>query len=133
MLACALRSWFDHDTDCESTLWRALRDPVIVAAVTAIRHDPSYPWTATTPARKASVSRTTLNRRFEMATGEGPGAYLTQWRMNLAARRRRDTDDPIERIAADSGYNSVYAFHRAFRCEMSVPPARFRRAARTTA
>ncbi|MET0493320.1 MAG: AraC family transcriptional regulator [Actinoplanes sp.] len=132
LLANALRSWANGETDCESSLWRALRDPVVVSAVAAIHRDPSYAWTADALAKEAAVSRTTLNRRFETATGEGPATYLTRWRMNLAARRLRDSDDSIESIATESGYTSVYAFSRAFRREMSAPPAQFRRHSRLT-
>jgi AraC-like DNA-binding protein len=38
-----------------------------------------------------------------MATGETPGTYLTRWRMDLAARRLRDTDDSLEAVAHSVG------------------------------
>jgi hypothetical protein len=56
-------------------------------------------------------------------TGESPSAYLTRWRMDLAARRLRDTDDSLEAIAQSVGYTSVYAFSRAFHRIRSPPPA----------
>ncbi|WP_328458028.1 AraC family transcriptional regulator [Amycolatopsis sp. NBC_00438] len=132
LLACALRSWANGETDCESSLWRTLRDPAVVSAVAAIHRDPSHAWTAATLAKEAAVSRTTLNRRFEAATGDGPATYLTRWRMHLAARRLRDSDDTVEHIAAESGYTSVAAFSRAFRRELNTPPAQFRRDSRVT-
>jgi len=55
-----------------------------------------------------------------------PGAYLTRWRMDLAARRLRDTGDSLDAIAASVGYSSGYAFSRAFRCARSQPPGQFR-------
>ena len=63
--------------------------------------------------------------------GETPGAYLTRWRMDLAARRLRDTDDTLEAIARSVGYTSVYAFSRAFSRARSHPPGRYRSAARS--
>ena len=50
--------------------------------------------------------------------------------MDLAARRLRDTDDGLQKIAADVGYTSVYAFSRAFSRERSLPPGRYRTVAR---
>jgi AraC-like DNA-binding protein len=49
--------------------------------------------------------------------------------MDLAARRLRDTTDPVEAIARDVGYTSEYAFNRAFRRHRGQPPGRYRRAA----
>ena len=80
-------------------------------------------------AREAAVSRATLARRFPAVLGEAPAAYLTRWRMDLAARRLRDSDDSSSRSPA-VGYTSVYAFSRAFRRARGVPPGRFRAAAR---
>lgn len=71
-------------------------------------------WTIGTLAAHVGVSRATLARRFATNVGDSPAGYLTRWRMDLAARRLRDTDDPISVIAASVGYTSEYAFSRAF-------------------
>ena len=47
--------------------------------------------------------------------------------MQLASLRLRESDDSIARIAADVGYDSEAAFHRAFKRELGVPPATWRR------
>ena len=64
-------------------------------------------------------------------TGESPGAYLTRWRMDLAARQLRDTNDGLDAIAASVGYSSGYAFSRGFaghgRSPRAVPHRRPRR------
>ncbi|MCT2591587.1 helix-turn-helix transcriptional regulator [Streptomyces sp. N2-109] len=91
------------------------------------------PWTTETLAAALAVSRSTFTRRFQDATGKSPGAYLTQWRMDLAARQLRDTDAKIETIARSVGYTSVYAFNRAFSRTRFLPPARFRLGSRQSA
>ena len=103
-----------------------LNDDIAETAVTRIHEDPARSWTAVTLAREAGVSRATLMRRFTGATGESPGAYLTRWRMDLAARQLRDTDDSLDEIARSVGYTSVYAFSRAFSRLRSQPPGRYR-------
>jgi AraC-like DNA-binding protein len=55
--------------------------------------------------------------------------YLTLWRMQLAAKRLRETSAPIARIAADVGYEAEAAFNRAFKREFGIPPAAWRRRA----
>ncbi|MFE3460152.1 helix-turn-helix transcriptional regulator [Nocardiopsis aegyptia] len=81
-------------------------------------------------AAEPAVSRATLSRRFLTAAGQAPGAYLTQWRMDLAARRLRDTDDSLEAVAHAVGYTSAHAFNRAFSRARGQSPGRFRTAAR---
>ena len=66
-------------------------------------------------------------------TGESPGAYLTRWRMDRAARRLGDTNDSLETIAQSVGYTSVYAFSRAFGRIRSQPPGQYRSRSRTVA
>ena len=69
-------------------------------------------------------------RRFSEAVGEPPLAYLTRWRMQLAAHRLRATTHPVESIAHSVGYRSEYAFNRAFARHRGQPPGRYRRTAR---
>lgn len=131
LLVQILRAWVAAQPEAALPSWLSgLRDPVVRAAVSEIHADPAQPWTTATLASAVAVSRATLARRFAAAVGESPGAYLTRWRMDLAAQRLRDTDDPIDAIASGVGYTSVYAFSRAFRRSRSVPPGRFRALAR---
>ena len=72
------------------------------------------------------VSSATLARRFTAKVGETPAAYLTRWRMDLAAQRLRDTDDTVGAIARSLGYTSEYAFNRAFARHRGTAPGRYR-------
>jgi AraC-like DNA-binding protein len=81
------------------------------------------------------VSRATLARRFPAQVGCTPAAYLTRWRMDLAAVRLRDTDDTDDTvgvIARSLGYTSEYAFHRAFTRHRDLSPGRYRTRSRAT-
>ena len=114
LLVQVLRAWLDRAPEQEPSWLGVLSDDIVGAAVTRLHEDPARPWTTGTLARETGVSRATLARRFTATTGESPGAYLTRWRMDLAARRLRDTEDSLEVIARAVGYTSVYAFSRAF-------------------
>jgi transcriptional regulator GlxA family with amidase domain len=83
------------------------------AATPTVR--PEHPWTTETLAAAKSVSRATLSRHLRSALGQTPGAYVKQWRMDLASVRLRDTDEPVEPISGVVGYGSPHAFSRAFR------------------
>ncbi len=73
------------------------------------------------------ISRATLARRFTESVGEPPLAYLSRWRMQLAAQRLKHTSETVETIARDVGYTSEYAFNRAFARHRGQPPGRYRR------
>ncbi|MEW2162606.1 AraC family transcriptional regulator [Streptomyces sp. NPDC007084] len=133
LLVQALRNWLEQDVDSSASPLNALRDPVVSAAMAMIGADPGRAWTTTELARGTAVSRATLARRFPAVLGETPAAYLTRRRLDLAARRLRDTDDTLEQIAQDVGYTSVYAFSRAFSRARGVPPGRFRAMSRVGA
>ncbi|MEU6733431.1 AraC family transcriptional regulator [Streptomyces physcomitrii] len=133
LLVQALRDWLERDDGGSASPLHALRDPVVSTAMAMIDAEPGRAWTTTELARVTAVSRATLARRFPATLGETPAAYLTRRRLDLSARRLRDTDDPLEKIARDVGYTSVYAFSRAFRRQRGVPPGRFRSTSRTVA
>jgi transcriptional regulator GlxA family with amidase domain len=58
-------------------------------------------------------------------------AYLTGWRLRLAAQALASTSKGVADIAADVGYESEAAFNRAFKRAFGLPPARYRRERRS--
>lgn len=128
LLIAAIRRWAEEQPERAAPSWlTALHDPLI-GHVLALLHDrPADPWTLEKLAREVHVSRATLARRFTEAVGEPPLAYLSSWRMNLAAQRLKHTTETVESIAHDVGYTSEYAFNRAFARHRGQPPGRYRR------
>jgi transcriptional regulator GlxA family with amidase domain len=88
---------------------------------------PAHAWTLDELAHKAGLSRSTLTDRFARYLGQGQIAYLTDWRLELAAESLRTTSRSVLQIAGEVGYDSEAAFNRAFRRRFSTPPARYRR------
>jgi AraC-like DNA-binding protein len=122
-----LRAWLAvHDTPGPSWL-AALGDIQIGTALARLHAQPDRPWTIESLAAEVAMSRAAFARRFTRLVGEAPLAYLTGWRLNLAARRLRDTDDPIAAVAGQVGYGSEYSFSRAFTRHHGQPPGRYRR------
>ena len=100
LLIQLIRAWLRAGADRQSPSWlRALGDPVVAAALNAMHADPARHWTVDSLAAEVAVSRATLARRFPALVGDTPAAYLTRWRMDLAARRLRDSDQPLDAIA----------------------------------
>ncbi|MFH8370446.1 AraC family transcriptional regulator [Streptomyces sp. NPDC018031] len=119
-----LRSWMAQG---EAGAWSAvLGDPVAAAALRVLHSDPSAPWTTGRLAAEVGVSRPTLARRFSTLVGRPPMAYLTWWRLTLAATLLRDTPDPLATIARQVGYGTPYALSHAFSREFGTSPGRYR-------
>ncbi len=131
LLVQLLRAWrTEKPAETRGTWLGVLGDPLISVALAKIHEAPAKPWTTDLLAAELATSRSTLTRRFRETTGRTPGDYLTQWRMDLAAVRLRDTDDTVDTIARSVGYTSVYAFSRAFRRARSQAPGQYRTSTR---
>jgi AraC-like DNA-binding protein len=128
LLIQVLRTWLDTaSAPGRAASWlSALTDPIAGPALAVLHTQPGHDWTIPSLAAAIGVSRATLARRFPAQVGCTPAAYLTRWRMDLAAVRLRDGDDTVGVIARSLGYTSEYAFNRAFRRDRHIPPGRYR-------
>jgi AraC-like DNA-binding protein len=59
--------------------------------------------------------------------GQPPMQYLTNWRMQLASSRLRDTSAKLMEVAQDVGYESEAAFSRAFKRISGLSPGAWRK------
>ncbi|WP_327352528.1 AraC family transcriptional regulator [Streptomyces sp. NBC_01304] len=126
MLISSLRAWFSRP-DAEAPSWyRALGDPVVGQVLRLIQDDPAHSWTVAGLAEKAGVSRAALARNFTELVGEPPMAYLTGWRLALAADLLRDTEQTLASIARQVGYGSAFALSVAFKRVYGISPTEHR-------
>ena len=126
LLVYLLRAWFAGHHD-DAGWGRALSDPVIGTALSLIHADPGRTWTLDTLAGATGAPRATLTRRFAALTGQSPMAYLAAWRMSLAARGLRDGDATVRQLARELGYDSEFAFARAFKRATGSAPGQYRK------
>lgn len=105
----------------------AARDPVVGQALSLLHKEPDQAWTILNLARSVGLSRTRLAERFRHFLGESPIAYLTHWRLKLAAEMLQTGEESIAQVAVRVGYSSEASFNRAFKREFACPPAQFRR------
>jgi len=122
-----LRSWLDTSADAAPSSWLTGVRDAVARALGLLDSEPERAWTVDELAGAVHVSRSTLVRRFHDLVGEPPGAYLTRWRMELAARLLRVSEQPVGRISELVGYTSEFAFSRAFSKHRREPPGRYRK------
>src|SRR4051794_7528432 len=84
-LVSALRTWAARPDAGAPGWYLAAGDPVVGPALRLLHDGPAEPWTVGSLAAAVGVSRATLARRFTDLVGEPPMAYLTGWRLALAA------------------------------------------------
>jgi AraC-like DNA-binding protein len=111
----------------QQTGWLAgTRDPIVGKSLGLLHSRVAHPWTIADLADQVGISRSALVERFTRYLAEPPMAYLTRWRLQLAARSLERTSRGVADIAADVGYESEAAFNRAFKREFGQPPGRYR-------
>jgi AraC-like DNA-binding protein len=102
------------------------RDPIVRKSLGLLHSRVAHPWTIAGLADEVGISRSALVERFTKYLSEPPMAYLTRWRLQMAARLLESTSRGVAEIAADVGYESEAAFNRAFKREFGQPPGRYR-------
>ncbi len=108
--------------------WLAgLNDRFVGRALALIHGRPDEAWTVEKLGRQVGLSRSALAERFAQVMGEPIFAFLTRWRLQLAAETLLTTDRAINAIAKEAGYESAGAFSAAFKRAFRRPPTAWRR------
>jgi AraC-like DNA-binding protein len=126
LLVFVVRAWLAAQPEGAGGWLGALRDPAIGRALSLIHEAPEREWTVEGLAKHVGQSRAAFARKFVELVGEPPLAYVTRWRINLAASFLRTTDDTAESISERVGYASPAAFGKAFRRTMRSSPGVYR-------
>jgi len=130
LLIAVLRAWFARP-DADTPGWyRASSDPVVGRALRLMHHNPAHPWTVAELAHETGVSRAALARRFHDLVGEPPMAFLTNWRIALAADLLLEPGTTIGSVADQVGYGSSFALSTAFKRLRGISPQQHRTALR---
>jgi AraC-like DNA-binding protein len=127
LVITVLRDWFARP---DAPPWyRAYGDPVVGHALRLLQHNPAHPWTVEELARECGISRAALARRFQELVGEAPIAFLTSWRIALAADLLLEPGATIGSVAEQVGYGTPFALSTAFKRLRGISPREHRAAA----
>jgi AraC-like DNA-binding protein len=96
-------------------------------ALALVHGRPSEAWTVEKLGRQVRLSRSALAERFSDVIGEPIFAFLTRWRLQLAAEFLLTSTRSIESIAKEAGYESASAFSHAFKRVFGKPPSVWRK------
>lgn len=76
--------------------------------------------------RIACMSRATFARQFHNHTGKSFISFLNHVRLQAVCRALRESDEPVSKIALDSGFNHLSYFNRLFRRQFDASPSSYR-------
>lgn len=111
----AIRSWLDGAGAARTGWLGALHDPQIGRALALVHREPARDWTVASLAAQVPMSRSAFAARFTELVGETAMAYVTRWRMHVAADALTSGDATAAELAGRPGCRSEAAFSRAFR------------------
>ena len=123
LLIAILRKWLESNQTQNSPWYQAKGDKVVGRVLKMLHRDPAHAWTLDSLAAKVGLSRAALARRFHDVVGEPPMAFLTQWRLALAADLLCEPEVTLESIAEQVGYSSAFALSTAFKRVRGLSPS----------
>jgi len=110
----------------------AMFDPKISLSLAAIHNAPEKQWTLESLANESIMGRSSFAQRFSELVGVTPMQYLTNWRMLEATKLLSEKASmPVSDVAELCGYRSSIAFQKAFKNNMGITPAVYRKQNKT--
>jgi AraC-like DNA-binding protein len=104
---------------------RAIFDPQVGTAVSAMHDSVNAPWTVESLAEAAGMSRSAFAVRFKELLGQTPLEYVTEWRMQKAMQLLQQRDKKLIDVARSVGYESDAAFSKAFKRVVGASPGEY--------
>ena len=111
------------DTSARRMLARRVHDPRMSELWETIAGDLARLWTLEDMAQVANLSPEHLRRLCHATFHRSPTRHLTYLRMRHASELLAISDDKIENIGRQVGYDNPFAFSVAFKREIGMPPS----------
>lgn len=127
-----LRLHFETAPPLSGSWLRAMTDKRLAPALRLIHGEPGETRPLEVLAKACAMSRASFAAYFKDVAGVSPMAYLTQWRMRLAARALAEGKRSLIELALSLGYNSQSAFSHAFKREIGRSPLHYQQALRVS-
>jgi AraC-like DNA-binding protein len=102
------------------------RERLLDALRARVMGDPSRPLGVARVAAEHGMSRSHFSHYLKARTGLSPGRFMTEVRVQEAARLLVQTRIPVKQIAAACGFTNVNHFGKVFRRYQHLSPAAYR-------
>jgi transcriptional regulator GlxA family with amidase domain len=106
---------------------RQVDDALIARCQTWIADHYGEPAPVAAMVRLSGLPERSFKRRFEQATGMSPLEYVHTLRLEEAKQMLEASDEPIEAVANEVGYEDAGFFARLFRRNVGLTPGQYRK------
>jgi transcriptional regulator GlxA family with amidase domain len=106
---------------------RQVSDGDIARCQTWIAHHYHEPSPVSAMVQQSGLAERSFKRRFQNATGMSPLEYVHTLRLEEAKQLLESSDNSVENIASEVGYEDAGFFSRLFRRQVSLTPAQYRK------
>ncbi|MFF2093132.1 helix-turn-helix domain-containing protein [Paenibacillus sp. NPDC058174] len=112
---------------CERNAVHAEHDPrsAVGRTIDELHADITQSFTVKQLAEKAKIGVRQYNYLFKEQTGQSPMDYITELRMNEAKQQLLVSNDQLNVIARNAGFEDVYYFSRRFKQVVGISPKHF--------
>ena len=76
--------------------------------------------------KSANISKSECSRCFRLSLNTTPYKYLTEYRLAMAAKLLKTTNEPVGNIAASVGFHQMSHFGKCFREKTGYSPKAYR-------
>lgn len=104
-----------------------INDPIVHKALNFIKANIHQPINVQQVAKGIGCSRRTIEKRFQSVLKRSPFEQIRRLRINKACELLRESDSRVEDISVSCGYNSRDRFNVAFKRQMNMTPANYRK------
>jgi LacI family transcriptional regulator len=104
----------------------AINDKALAKALNYIKENLAQPISIDQIVQASGVSRRTLYAKFSRLLGRSIHTEIVRQRINLAKNLLATTDEKLESISLDSGFDSASSFGKAFRAHEGMTPSCYR-------
>ena len=91
-----------------------------------IINNPAEAVTVETLCRICNVSQSYLYKCFSRTLGISTKQFITDTKLNMAAKELLQTDKSVAQVATDNGYGNGYRFSNVFKKKYGISPSRYR-------
>ena len=106
---------------------KRVKKSTVQTVIDYIMLNPTEEYTSDKLSGMAEVAETTFRRLFKEATGKTATEFIRQVRLTTAARLLLVSNDPVNCIAHDVGFEDANHFTRVFRQAFGMTPGRYRK------
>lgn len=126
MFSFILRKIVQQTSERAKTWSHASRETEVRRALELLHADVARAWSLEELAKKVGLSRAGFAQKFKRSLGDTPLHYLTTLRIQTAMHLLSTTDQNLETIASQVGYQDAFGFSKAFKKIAGLPPREFR-------